>query len=271
MAHIYLATLGTRPQAITVAFDLLNERYHFAEVVVLHTEPHQSEIARALHDLKPAFSREFPGVHSRYVEITRRNGSPLLDIQDQETAKDYWKGVTDILSEYQRDYNLHLMIAGGRKAMSVYAALAAGLFFRPRDRVWTVLSPESMLVGGIWRAPAGMRDQVQIVELPVFPVERSQELRALIGDLDSLLAARHNSRSEFLARLSPAEKRLVELIQQHRHETSKHLGVILNKSEKTIDNQFASIYDKLADHVDLPEGTRYRRQALLDFLDERSE
>ncbi|MBE2196787.1 MAG: hypothetical protein IAE83_21630 [Anaerolinea sp.] len=267
MANVYLATLGTRPEAVTVAFDLLHSRYHFAQMVVLHTEPHHSGIADALNALKAAFPREFPGVPARYAEITRRSGDPLLDIQDQETAKDYWKGVTDILLEYQRDYNLHLMIAGGRKAMSIYATLAAGLFFRPRDRVWTVLSPESMLRGGHWRAPAGMRDQVQIVALPVFPVERSDQLRAMLGDLDSLLAARDTSRSEFLARLSPAETLLVERTQQHRGATSKQLGEMLSKSEKTIDNQFSGIFEKLAEYVDLPEGTRYRRQLLLEFLD----
>lgn len=267
MAHVYLATLGTRPEAVTVAFDLLHARYHFAEMVVLHTEPEQSGIADSLNALKAAFPREFPGVRARYVEITRRNGHPLLDIQDQETAKDYWKGVTDTLLDYQRDYTLHLMIAGGRKAMSIYATLAAGLFFRPRDRVWTVLSPESMLGGGHWRAPAGLRDQVQIVELPVFPVERSEELQAMLGDLDGLLAARDNSRSEFLAHLSPAEKLLVERTQQHRGATSKQLGEMLNKSEKTVDNQFSGIFEKLTDYVDLPEGTRYRRQLLLEFLD----
>lgn len=267
MANVYLATLGTRPEAVTVAFDLLHARYQYTEMVVLHTEPQQSGIADSLHALKASFPREFPKVRARYVEITRRNGHALLDIQDQETAKDYWKGVTDTLMEYQRDYTLHLMIAGGRKAMSIYATLAAGLFFRPRDRVWTVLSPESMLGGGHWRAPAGMRDQVQIVQLPVFPVERSQELKGLLGDLDSLLAARDNSRNEFRDRLSGAEKVLVELLQQNRHETSKQLGEMLNKSEKTIDNQFSGVFEKLADYVDLPEGTRYRRQLLLEFLD----
>lgn len=266
MANIYLATLGQRPEAITVALDLLSERYKFAEAVILHTEPQISGIADAYRDLKSVFSQDYKGLPIVWREIACADGSPLIDIEDQATAAHYYQAVLEVLLGYKRQgYTLHLMIAGGRKAMSIYATLAAAAFFGGQDRVWTVLSPPTMLnVSGQFHTPVGMRQQVQLVQLPLLPAR-------LIGgnlpdNVSAYLQRRGDLRTDFFSRLTPAEREIAEAFTQHPYHLNEDLAELLGKSKRTIENQFASIYQKLALFLDAWDEIGDKRAALRDLL-----
>jgi CRISPR-associated protein (TIGR02584 family) len=264
MPTLYLATLGQRPEAITVAFDRLNEQYRYAGLGVLHTEPNVSGIARALTDLRAVCERDYPALPRYFHEITCPDGTPLIDIADQTTAEAYHRGVLRVLYEYKREgWLLHLMIAGGRKAMSIYAMLAASaLFEQPHDRVWTVLSPEAMLAKpGQFHIPAGMRDQVQLVELPLRPAHIAP------GTAVEALLERPVSRLDaFLAKLTPAEREVAELLRRNPYASNDQLGIMGYKKGRTVENQLASIYDKLIGFLDFGETISNKRQALLDVL-----
>lgn len=267
MPTLYIATLGQRPEAITVAFDRLDEQYRYGCLAVLHTEPNRSGIAEALVQLRAVLRRDYPALQTRFHEIVHADGAPLIDIEDQRSAEAYHRGVLRVLYEYKREgWLLHLMIAGGRKAMSIYATLAASLIFEPpHDRVWTVLSPESMLAKpGQFHIPAGMRDQVQVVELPLRPA------RIAPGTTVEALLERPISRAEaFLAKLTPAEREVAEILRRNPYASNDQLGKIGHKSGRTIENQLASIYDKLIGFLDFGEtiiDKHMKRQALLDVL-----
>ncbi|MBE2183847.1 MAG: hypothetical protein IAE89_10515 [Anaerolineae bacterium] len=264
MPTLYVATLGQRPEAITVAFDRLNEQYRYDGMAVLHTEPTISGIAQSFNDLHAVCDRDYSSLHRRFHEITGPGGAPLMDIEDQRSAEAYYHGVLRVLHEYKHDgWRLHLMIAGGRKAMSIYAMLAAGIVFDPpHDRVWTVLSPESMLAkAGQFHVPAGMRQQVQLVELPLRPV------RVAPGTTVEALLERPNSRRDiFLAKLTPAEREVAELLRSNPYASNEELGTIGNKSGRTVENQLAAIYNKLIGFFDFGENINNKRQALLDIL-----
>ena len=79
MGIIYAATLGQRPEAITVAFDRLDEQYHYKKLVVLHTAPQISGIAQAYIDLRPVCVRDYPKTVAHFHEIVYENGTPLID------------------------------------------------------------------------------------------------------------------------------------------------------------------------------------------------
>jgi hypothetical protein len=266
MTNVYLATLGQRPEAITVALDLLSERYTFTEAVILHTEPQVSGIAGAYRDLQAVFAQDYPDLSTRWYELTGIDGSPLMDIESQATANHYYQAVLDVLLEYKRQgYALQLMIAGGRKAMSIYATLAAGVLFGRQDRVWTVLSPPAMLnTPRQFHVPAGLRHEIQLVQLPLLPAR-------LVGghlpdDVDTYLQRRRDLRTDFFLRLTLAEQEVAEVFTQHPYHFNEDLAEVLGKSKRTIDNQFASIYQKLALFLDAWEDIGDKRAALRDLL-----
>src|SRR5690606_29338895 len=183
---------------------------------------------------------------------------------DQHSAEAYYRGVLQVLYEYKRDgWLLHLMLAGGRKAMSIYAMLAASALFEPpHDRVWTVLSPEAMLAQpGQFHTPPGLRQQVQLVDLPLRPA------RIAPGTTVEALLERPLSRSRaFLAKLTPAERDLAELLRRNPYASNDQLGQLSNKSGRTVENQLRTIYDKMIGFLDKGESITDKRQALLDIL-----
>ncbi|NJL54076.1 hypothetical protein HC928_02170 [bacterium] len=128
MSMLYLATLGQRPQAITVALDALCARFNsdYAGAVILHTEPQHSGIAEAYADLQDCFAQDYPRLTVHWHELQGHGGAPLLDIEDQAGADQYFAAVLEALAHWKREgHALHLMVSGGRKAMSTYATLAA--------------------------------------------------------------------------------------------------------------------------------------------------
>ncbi|MCI0708625.1 MAG: hypothetical protein L0154_00535, partial [Chloroflexi bacterium] len=81
MSVIYIATLGQRPEAITVAFDRLHKQYHYEAMGILHTEPNVSGIAQAYTDLRAVCRRDYPNIPVNFHEMVFENGTPLIDIE----------------------------------------------------------------------------------------------------------------------------------------------------------------------------------------------
>lgn len=260
---VLLATLGQRPEAITMALDRLHPRYHYREVGLLHTHPTQSGIADALKTLMPRLEQDYTGLTVSSFVIMDAKGQALIDIIDQQTAESYYRGVLDVLRRYRMQYiPVHLLVAGGRKAMSIYATLAASLIFGEHDRIWTVLTPPDLMQAHLFHAPVGQGDHVHVVELPRLI---SRFLPGTMGDLDQLLQ-HPTPRQRFLSRLTQKETELTEWLKQHPYASNAELSDLLNKSERTIENQFRSIYQKLTQVFDSEIDNNRKRQVLLDVL-----
>lgn len=270
MAHIFLATLGVRPEAITIALDLLRDRYPFTEAVIIHTDPQRPPIADAYSDVLSVLRQDYDRLHVRAHEIRRSNGSPMLDITDQDGAMDYFRSVYSLLAQYKSQlHTLHLMIASGRKAMSVYCTVAAALVFGSADRLWTVLSPDELVEQrGIFHIPPEMRAGVQVVELPLLPA------RVIPGSLPADLLARPELlferrgglRDGFINLLTPQERILAETLAQNRYSSNEKIAALLNKSLRTVENQLYAIYDKMNSYFDFAEQINDKRQALIDIM-----
>ncbi|QPC80538.1 hypothetical protein G4Y79_12515 [Phototrophicus methaneseepsis] len=264
MTTVFLATLGQRPEAITIALDVLLPRYTYDLIGILHTEPMHSGIAEALRDLKSVLKQDYAGLPVVYYQITFPNGDPLLDITNQYSAEAYHIGVLAVLKKYrsQRD-TIHLLVAGGRKAMSIYATLAASLLFGANDRAWTILSPPALMKPGCYHVPPGFQEQIQPVPLPILPSRFLPETLAEMN-IDTLLEQQRSPRTRWYETLSEQEQALVNLLSDHPHATNERLAEILNKSEKTIENQLSSIYQKLERFYEVKR--KHKRQTLLDVL-----
>lgn len=264
MSDIFLATLGQRPEAITVALDLLRERYPIQQAGILHTEPYYSGIAESLANLKPILDNDYGGLPVRYHELTGLDGGVIMDISTQNTAEGYYNSLYDILVTYkQKGDCLHLLVAGGRKAMSIYATLAAGLVFRGRDRVWTVLSPEALLRPGLFHIPPGWREQVQLVALPLIT---ARVVDGVSRTPANIVTRRQNIYHDFYQRLSKQERILVDMLQQHPYAGDNDLAELLHKSPRTIQNQLRSIYQKMTGFFDFGERITDKRRLLIDLI-----
>lgn len=267
MPNLFAATLGQRPEAITVALDELHARYHFGAVAILHTEPQLSGIAAAYDELKAVLAADYPDLPVRWHELRRASGTPLIDITDQDTANDYFRGVLRVLHDYRADgYITHLLVAGGRKAMTIYATLAAALIFGPRDRVWTVLTPLDLIQEGRFHMPPGTRNQVTLVDLPILPPRLKSGESAALDDPLILIAHRRDPRQALMDRLTPAEQATVTLLEQHPYASNEELAAMLGKSPRTVENQLQGIYRKMIDLCDEAETATSKRQVLLDIL-----
>lgn len=268
--RVFLATLGQRPEAITIALDRLCEEYQYESIGVLHTDPRTSTIAEALNELQGVMKRDYRTLAVHYHELKRVNTTPLVDVADSQSAADYHRAVLSVLYSYkEQGNNIHLLVAGGRKAMSIYAMLAAEAVFNPpHDKVWTVLSSEALIMQrGQFHIPPGMREQVVLVDLPLI----TQRLAPGINPLDQ--PARQSRREAFWMKLTPQEQRLAAMFERHPHASNADLGRLLHKSPRTIENQFASLYNKLIGFLEYGEllGER-KRIALLEILhDEASD
>lgn len=268
MTDVFMATLGQRPEAITMALDVLVERCDFAEIVILHTEPHLSGIAQAWATLRPVLLRDYD-IPVRGYEVLGPGDVPIIDVNEPIHAEGYYHGVLNALSAYKRDsFTVHLVVAGGRKAMSIYATLAASLLFGGHDQLWTVLSPEALVnQRGVFHAPLGVAG-VQVVNMPILPnrLLPGVDMNALLADPVSYLAKRRDVRADFLSRLTAREREVVDLLWAHPYATNAVLGDVLGKSERTVENQLRSVYDKMVGYFDFGERVTHKRRALLDVL-----
>ena len=253
---VFLATLGQRPEAITMALDTLQQQHAFDELVILHTNAEQSGIATALVSLRQVLRLDYPTLPVRYCELQHPDGTPLLDIQTQRSAESYYRAVLAELKHYrEQGIAMHLLVAGGRKAMSIYATLAASLLFGVQDTVSTILTPPDLMQPGLFHAPLNRRHEIQVMALPLLP---SRLLPDALSHqtLDDLLDV-ENPRDAFLESLTGAENDLIQLFREHPHATNKELGKMLNKSPRTVENQLRNVYSKMKAHFDIT-GSRQR-------------
>lgn len=266
MPTIFLATLGQRPEAITVALDALSQQFDYQGVGIIHTEPQHSGIADALDALKPVLKQDYDFARIRYHEMQFATGEPLVDIVNQHTAEAYYRSMLSLLREYLiTGFHIHLLVAGGRKAMSIYATLAASLVFSKDDVVWTVLSSPRLTQTRNFHAPAGMASQVQLVRLPILPSRFMPETLAEM-DVDSLLQTGDDPVQALLNDLTDEEMRLVEMLRSHPRATRDILANLLGKAPKTVDHQFRSIYRRMDKYYTIQH--THKKQFLIDILNQ---
>lgn len=269
MRYVYLATVGQRPQAITVAFDVLKERYVYDRIGLLHTDPERSGIADPLRALTAEIARAYPRLPLDRHEIRDLSGGPLLDIEDDSAAEAYFYGVLDALLAYKQDnYNVHLMVAGGRKAMSVYAVYAASLLLDEYDAVWTVLTPKEIMDRGAYHVRPADRGRIQVTPLPFLPSRFAPTTLETLTreDIIEHLRRRLNRKEMLLSRLTPAQLRVANTLAAHEDYSDEQIARLLVLSVKTVQRHLQDIYDTIRSVFDFGEKIRDVRLALIKIM-----
>jgi CRISPR-associated protein Csx14 len=250
--QVLIATLGSEPQVVTLALDLLQAKgYAIAEVVVLHTvgAAMQPGVARLQEEVIAAGACRF-----RPMPV-EGDGGPVADIvTDEDTAALLRTLYKVVLKEKRAGRVVHLSIAGGRKPMAVHGMVVAQLLFDANDRVWHLLT-EGWKPGNerIMRLDEGAR--ARLIPIPVLrwsavsPVLTELALREDPWEAIQAQRAMHQEeerrrKREFIEHwLTPAERQVVRLASQGLDNAA--IAERLGKAEKTVANQLTSIYGKL--------------------------
>lgn len=274
MAYVFIATLGQRPEAITIALDVLTQRegYQYSEICIVYTEPRPAPVG--IKDALETLRREIPAAYSEinteWHELRRQDGHALHDITDATSGWDYLHGMVQLLLNYRKRGDwIHLLIAGGRKAMSVYATIAATLTFGNHDMAFTVLSPPEITNNrGEFHIEKQALSRIQLVSFPVKQLKSSAE--ALPDDAAEIIKSlkERDLRKDFLVRLTDKEREIAEILIDNPRATNPEIAAALYKSPKTIENQLGEIYKKMDAYLDykLETSTQKRRELLIDLL-----
>lgn len=249
-AHALAATLGTEPQVVFLAFQLLaRQGWPLGKCLVFHTLSPQPAVRRALSRLKKLWLSWGQGVPLECKPL------PLEDLDSQEALTWAYRVIREgIQSLKGAGFTVHLCVSGGRKPLALAAFLTAQFLFGPQDRLWYLYTPP----GEEKRDPAQLlADQrVRLLELPV-PVWTHLPLflQAVSRYQDPWTAAevqrilvRQAEKSQvsqlFFEKLTAAEREAVrELVLGGG--TNQDLAQRLGKSPRTVGHQLASVYDKL--------------------------
>lgn len=263
MPDVFVATLGQRPEAITVALDALMDSVRIHRSIVIHTDPRAANIADAYTSLKGVLDKDYE-IPVDWREVRHADGRPLSELTTREAAEDYFRHLYDTLRELKQKHTVHLLVSSGRKAMSIYATLAANVLFGHADRVWVVLSPDHVIVPGKFHIKPRERRHVQLVDLPLVAARFAPGMAP--ENVEDFLTMRRDARMLFMVKLSDEERNVVETLMKYPYSTNGQLAVALGKSPRTIDNQLSSVYGKLVAFLDSGEHVKDKKRLLVDFL-----
>lgn len=269
MAFVYLATIGQRPQAVTVAFDQLKETYSYERIGLLHTDPLRSGIANQLRELSTELNQAYPELAVDKHEVKDLNGYALLDIEDDVSAEAYFYGIVDALLYYkQQGYKVHLMVAGGRKAMSIYAVYAASLLLDEFDAVWTVLTPPKIIERKVYHVNPAERKDIRLTHLPFLPSRFAPTTLETLTRKDIIehLDQRKHRKELLLSKLTPAQRRVVNAIALHDDFTDEQIADLLVLSVKTVQRHLQDIYSIMRTVFDYGDKIRDTRLALRKIM-----
>lgn len=257
--QVLVATLGTQPQVITLAVDLLaaDEDVLLDEVHVIHTAA-EGRVGEALGRLREAFRRgRYDGRRCSYheVPIVTPKGKALRDVRTEEDARSAFLTIyRTVLQQKQAKKRVHLSIAGGRNSMVVYGAATAQILFDHEDRLWHILSTEEFERSGLMHRRSLF--DANLVPVPVLKWSTiSPVLTALVREQDPFraiaaqeqLVERHadQRRREFLTEeLTPAEWRVLSDYVSHGG-TDREIALRLEVSHRTVSTHLGHIYDKM--------------------------
>lgn len=274
---ILIATLGSEPQVVTAGTDLLlGKGETIRQVEVIHTVAPGTVIEAAVQTLKGIFASDYPAsVAASFIPLTLEN-HPLADIETPQAGQAAFRVLYRRLWQAkQEDLRVHLLIAGGRKPLAVYAMVAAQLLFDHHDCLWYLYSSGDFLISRRAHPQAG--DDVHLIPIPVLLRSYiSPALTNLRKIDDALLAVERfqkleletkltEARSYVFGTLTGAERRVVELLVR---EGGSNAGIArkLNLSTRTVEQQLRSAFRKAADHWELESINRSQLVSLLSMF-----
>ena len=273
---VLIATLGTEPQVVTAALDVLTwQGENISRVIVIHTFAPNTPIDAAIKTLQRAFSAMESGPILKLVLIRDEQGRPFQDVETPPAAQAAFRAIYNQVRLSKLDgARVHLSIAGGRKTMTIYGMLAAQLLFDDHDHLWHLYSGGEFLASKRLHPQPG--DQVHLIPIPVVQWSNiSPMLLDLANIEDPYEALKHqenlrlNERLEDMrafvrGSLTPAEARVVALLVTEGL-SDQEIATRLSLSTRTVEQHLRSAYSKAAAHWGLSDVNRTQLVRLLSL------
>lgn len=256
-----IATLGSKPQLVTLAVDcLLQSGESLDEIIVVHTYRDRTETQLALSRLSADLSKTTPQIKLRFLELSK-NGIALQDVTSPEEVDASFRALyAEVRTIKMHDQAIHLLIAGGRRTLTVFGMAVAQMLFDDRDHLWHISSHPDLESSG--RLHANLNEWAKLIPIPVIPWGRLSPAFDILHTVDDpFIAARQLSafrlreqwdlaRIFILTKISPAELLVVELL--IREDLSQNeIAEKLSLSQRTVEQHLRSVYRKAADHWDV--------------------
>lgn len=263
---ILISTLGSKPQLITLALDCLRDMGESPEaVVVIHASKARFHTKVALEKIERDLAEAGSSAQFVFVEL-KRDGKALEDITSPEEVETAFQELySEVRNAKLIDRKVHLLIAGGRRTLTVAGMAAAQMVFDDEDHLWHLASHPALEESGRMHAAQG--EWARLIPIPVItwgrlspvfdvlrkeenPFDAAQKLRTL-----RLHEQWDRARIFILTKLSPAERGVVELLVRNgltQNEIAKRLSL----SARTVEEHVRSAYRKAEEHWELDSDVR---------------
>lgn len=256
-----MATLGSKAQLITLALDCLRQQGEVpGEVVVFHTFAQRPETARALRSLQEVADTLPP---CRFMELCNPQGAPLQDVTaPDEVECAFQQMYAEVHAAKLRGAQIHLLISGGRRTLTVFGMAVAQMLFDDDDHLWHLASHPDLEASGALHASPG--EWVRLIPIPIIPWGRLSPAFDALRDVTNPLEAAQRlaqmrlreqwdtARIFLLTKVSPAEREVLDLLGREGL-TQSEIAQKLCLSPRTVETHLRNAYRKAADHWNLPD------------------
>ncbi len=269
---LLLATLGSKAQLITLALDCLREQgVEPREIVVVHTRRERPETARALKRLDEEIERGGMPPY-RSLELCGPQGV-LRDVTAPEEVEIAFRRLYEEVREAKlAEKTVHMLIAGGRRTLTVFGMAVAQMLFDDDDRLWHLASHPDLEASGALHARPG--EWARLIPIPVIPWGRLSPVFDALRDVSDPFQAAQRladlrlheqwdaARIFLLTKITPAEQQVVDLLVGEGLRQAE-IAERLHLSPRTVEQHLRAVYRKAAEHWQVSEVNQTRLVRLL--------
>ncbi len=271
---VLIATLGSEPQVVTAGLDLLfSKGVAVRRVEVVHTTAPGTPIEDAVQRLQAAPGDYQPrGIVFSFFPLEER-GKPFADTESAAAGQAVLRCIyRQIAFAKQNGETVHLLIAGGRKTMSIYGMVAAQMLFDEDDCLWHLYSAGDFLTSKRLHPQPG--DAVQLAAIPVVRWGELSPAWLSLRGIDDPWAAldairrlqlerrREDMHNFVMGTLTFAERQVVEILVT-TGKSDREIAALLHLSPRTVEQHLRSAYTKAAQHWQMESVNRTQLMALL--------